>query len=81
MSFINKNLYNTHYKRNHLLPNSYKMGTLLNQKLRSKSERRNWEPLSASNTSRITVDMLTGKRLTQDELNRNANYSTKYRIP
>ncbi len=57
------------------MANSTKKATL------SKGDRLNWEPIATAKPVRITNDMLVGRCLTTEELKKNANFNTKFRIP
>jgi hypothetical protein len=46
-----------------------------------KGDRMNWEPISSVKPVAITSDMVIGKRLSDEDLRRNANNRTNYRIP
>lgn len=46
-----------------------------------KGDRMNWEPIASVKPVRITNEMIVGKRLTDDDLQKNANHQTNYRIP
>ncbi|WP_244823042.1 hypothetical protein [Dyadobacter pollutisoli] len=47
----------------------------------SKAERLKWEPVSTVKPTAVTSDTLAGKRLSEDDLLKNANNHTKFRIP
>jgi len=63
------------------VPNINVMGRLLKKGPQPKGDRLNWEPLTSSKPVKITSEMLVGKRLSEEELKRNANFSTNYKIP
>ncbi|SEI54015.1 hypothetical protein SAMN05216327_102334 [Dyadobacter sp. SG02] len=46
-----------------------------------KGDRMNWEPISSVKPTRITNEMVVGKRLSEEDLHKNANHQTNYRIP
>jgi len=46
-----------------------------------KGNRLNWEPLESAQTVRITSEMLVGKRLSTEDLRRNSNRNSNFRIP
>lgn len=55
--------------------------TIAKSKHLHKGDRLKWEPISTINPAIITGDMLVGKRLSDEDLRKNANYRTNYRIP
>lgn len=46
-----------------------------------KGDRMNWEPIASVKPVRITNEMVVGKRLSDEDLYKNANRQTNHRIP
>ncbi len=40
-----------------------------------------WEPISSVKPIKVTREMVVGKKLTDEDLYKNANHQTNYRIP
>lgn len=46
-----------------------------------KGDRMNWEPVASVKSIRLTDEMVAGKKLTDEDLYKNANRQTNHRIP
>jgi len=51
------------------------------KKAQPKGNRLNWEPLESAQAVSITSEMLVGKRLSTEDLRRNSNRNSNFKIP
>lgn len=57
------------------------MANSVKKPVQPKGDRLNWEPLESTQPVKITSEMLVGKRLSTEDLKRNSNSNSNFRIP